>query len=229
MWARLDDGWHDDPRFRALTKGAALLWVRLLSWCCRHESDGEIPRWVAPSLEGTDAEVAELVLAGHLVQTDAGWRMAWDQPTRAERDERRAATAKRVAAWRSKDARNAVTSGVTNAVRNASPVPTRPDPEQIQTPPLTTFEGGPGGASQPPSAPASAPKAKRSAKPARAPEVEMPDGWPVADDLAALVAYGAQHGLSGDDVRHEVEGMRQWSRANGARKRDWLEIGRAHV
>ena len=42
MWARLDDGWHDDPRFRALTKGAALLWVRLLSWCCRHESDGEI-------------------------------------------------------------------------------------------------------------------------------------------------------------------------------------------
>ena len=159
MWARLDDGWHDDPRFRALTKGAALLWVRLLSWCCRHESDGEIPRWVAPSLEGTDAELAELVLAGHLVQTDAGWRMDWKQPTRAERDEQRAATAKRVAAWRSKEARNGVTTGVTNAVRNASPVPSRPD--QIQNPPLTSFEGGPGGASPPPSAHESAPKAKQ--------------------------------------------------------------------
>ena len=230
-WGKFASSEALDFRLRSVSPEAFRFWHLCRAWSTEHETDGVVPsdRWA--HLAGGEREAAALAANDLAVVVDGALHLDWSGQTTREQMQGERAGAKR----RMERMRYAVTTASDGSVRELDKK--RSEEIRPEAPPLTSFEGGPGGAAPPPSAPVSAPKAKRTPKAARAPEVAMPDGWPVAADLEALVAYGEQHDLSGDDVRHEVEGMRQWARANDARKRDWLafgrgwllKIGRAHV
>ena len=45
-WAKLTDTFNDDPVLLGLPRGVRLLHVEAIVWCCKHETDGRIPRHV---------------------------------------------------------------------------------------------------------------------------------------------------------------------------------------
>lgn len=77
-WAKLDDNFHDDPRLLGLDRSTRLLWPEGLSWCCRHLTDGAIPRAALTRLtdhEDPTTAVKHLVGAGLWEETDSGWQI----------------------------------------------------------------------------------------------------------------------------------------------------------
>ena len=220
-WGKFASSEALDFRLRAIPPEVFRFWHLCRAWATEHETDGVVPsdRWAM--LAGGPGAAEALAANDLAVVVDGALHLDWSGQTTREQMQGERAGAKR----RMERMRYAVTTASDGGVRELDQK--RTEEIRPESPPLTSFEGGPGDTSRPPSTTAEKPpKRPRAAKPARAPEVAMPDGWPVAADLAALVAYGAQHGLDGEEVRREVEGMRQWSLANGARKRDWLAFGR---
>jgi hypothetical protein len=120
-WFKVDDGFVDHPKVLELSLAAVGLWTKCGSWSAKHLTDGRVPdallrQWAAPP-----ELVAELVGAGMWVATEGGYAFhdwAKHQPSRKQVEEKRAATRERQSRWR---------NGVTNAVSNTSPVPSRPD------------------------------------------------------------------------------------------------------
>ena len=147
-WFRVDDGFYDHGKvIEALEskhgKGAIALWTLCGSWAGKHETDGVVSASVARRLGGTTQEIALLVSVRLWVEVDGGYRFHdWSErnPVRSVLEEKRETTRKRVSDWRNKrsgnasqyDACNAVTSVSSNAVSNAAPFPTRPDPSQTR-------------------------------------------------------------------------------------------------
>jgi hypothetical protein len=154
-WFKVDDNLAFHPKVIAAGNLAMGLWVRAGSWAAQQLTDGFVPAAMIGALGGTDEDAGTLVQVGLWEVEPGGWRFhEWStngrQPTRAQVEDRRAKTAERVAAWRSKrsdedksssnttsnSVGNGVTGGVTNAVTNgvsngggnAAPDPTRPDP-----------------------------------------------------------------------------------------------------
>jgi len=86
-WGRIDDKLHSSPKWRSATKGARSLWTTALSWSMDQLTDGAIPRYMLPVLDGTKAEAASLVACGLWRATDEGWQFHdWEdyQPSRAQ-------------------------------------------------------------------------------------------------------------------------------------------------
>lgn len=150
-WLKLPDTFNDDPDLLALPRGVRLFHVEALSWSCKHERDGEVPRGLVRRITDepdVDDAVAQLVAAGLWEETDTGWRLIHyqeHQQTSEEITARRAVTAARQERFRRHShgdhstcdpkycktiaSRNGVSNGVTNGVSNAPPsrpVPSRP-------------------------------------------------------------------------------------------------------
>ena len=170
-WFKSDDRFPEHPKVDALEAHFGRSWqllnLALATWhllgcdCAARRTDGRFdlaraqrvmrapPREVERALDGLVA-VGLLTLDGG-VYAYHDW--AEYQPTKAQLDEERKATARRQSEWRKRhsaeknDGRNGVSNGVTNGVSNAAPtrpVPTRPDPKENPDPsrdPASAHEG----------------------------------------------------------------------------------------
>lgn len=104
-WFKVDDGFAFHAKAVAAGNAACGLWVRAGSWCAQQLTDGHVPAHMLAALGGKPKDAAALVAARLWEKTDDGWRFhEWNeagrQPTRAEVEAERTATAARVKAWR---------------------------------------------------------------------------------------------------------------------------------
>jgi hypothetical protein len=143
-WTRLDDGFFDHPKVRALSDHAFRIYVGMLVYSNRFLTDGELSANSARAMVGRSGALEELLKTGLAVCSDGsdgrkpGTVILHDfheyQQDRDTVRARREAAKERVRRFRERK-RNAVTGGVTdvtrNGVRNASP--TRPDPISVGT------------------------------------------------------------------------------------------------
>lgn len=151
-WYKVDDRVPSHPKFKKIRGAqkrlaAVGLWTFAGAWSAQFETDGEVPSYILEDLGDTEGELTgALVEVGLWDATEDGiafhdW--AEYQPTRAAKDEKRAAEAERVRKWRQdrkRDQEKPATSGKSNGVRAesvrtayASPDPTRPDPTPTTT------------------------------------------------------------------------------------------------
>lgn len=169
-WFKSDDRFPEHPKVDALEAHFGRSWqllnLALATWhllgcdCAARRTDGCFdlaraqrvmrapPREVERALDGLVA-VGLLTLDGG-VYAYHDW--AEYQPTKAQLDEERKATARRQSEWRKRHSteknsdRNGVSNGVTNGVSNAAPtrpVPSRPNEEgEERGPPPPAVEGG---------------------------------------------------------------------------------------
>lgn len=63
-WAKLDDGFFDNPKVMELSWGARGVWVTSLSWCARKLTDGRISTKATRLLEFPQEFIRELVATG---------------------------------------------------------------------------------------------------------------------------------------------------------------------
>lgn len=160
-WAKIDDGLFDHPKVLIAGEEAANLYVRGLVWCCKHLTDGLIPREALRTLttrRDAAALAVKLVSAGLWEPREGGWAVhdfLDHNPTAAEVKARRSElSAKRAEAGKRGGIRSGQVRGrEANAKQTASkpeaschdvaeakrrPVPSRPVPVQTQeekTPP----------------------------------------------------------------------------------------------
>jgi hypothetical protein len=98
-WAKISDTFIDDPVLLGLPRGARLLYVEGIVWCCKHETDGRIPGHVLRRITDEpefDAAVALLVTAGLWSATETGFiiekflvdQISADQVAKRRADER---------------------------------------------------------------------------------------------------------------------------------------------
>lgn len=103
-WVKVDDKAWSHPKFADLSGNAVRLWLFALCWCNQQETDGLIPKGALRLLGGGTRDVAELVNAGLWHVTERGWQvhdfLAY-QPSKAQRNAQREATAERVKRHRS--------------------------------------------------------------------------------------------------------------------------------
>lgn len=102
-WGRVDSQLAFHRKTLRAGNSAMGLWVRSLSWCIGQLSDGKITSEVIAALGGKQSDIDALVAAGLWHETFDGYEFhEWAnwQTTRAEVEEKRAASAMRVAEWR---------------------------------------------------------------------------------------------------------------------------------
>lgn len=107
-WFRVDDGFWCHPKVIGCPPAAVALWVRAGSWSAAQLTDGRVPRTALGMLGGRPKDAAALVDAGLWRTTPDGWRFhGWEefQPSRADVEQRRTATADRVRKFRERKAR----------------------------------------------------------------------------------------------------------------------------
>lgn len=127
-WAKLDDGFFDHPKVLVAGEDAANLYVRGLVWCCKHLTDGAIPREALRTLTGrrdAAALAAKLVASGLWEAREGGWAVHDfhdHNPTAAEVKARRSElSAKRAEAGKRGGIRSGqVRGGEANTKQNAS-------------------------------------------------------------------------------------------------------------
>lgn len=160
-WAKIDDGFFDHPKVLVAGEDAANLYVRGLVWCCKHLTDGAIPREALRTLTGrrdAAALAAKLVASGLWEAREGGWAVhdfLDHNPTSAEVKARRSElSAKRAEAGKRGGIRSGqVRGGEANAKQtaskreascldvaeaNRSPIPSHPilsHPREEKTPP----------------------------------------------------------------------------------------------
>ncbi len=111
-WARLDDGYHANPKILAAGLAATGLHARAVSFCAQQETDGHVPAaWIAGQLvefkpAAQQRVVQSLVDAGLFVARNGGF-VVNDyldyNPSKASLDKRRAQDTKRKKRERSSD------------------------------------------------------------------------------------------------------------------------------
>ena len=77
-WAKVDDGFLDHPKVLVAGEEAANLYLRGLIWCCKHLTDGAIPREALRTLSSrrdAGALAVKLVSAGLWEAAPDGWRV----------------------------------------------------------------------------------------------------------------------------------------------------------
>ena len=108
-WFKVDDKLHSHPkRFRA-DLSAMGLWVLAGSWSSDQLTDGFVPHELLPMFGGDPPDAECLVRAGLWREVDGGWQFNdWHHmnPTRAEVQQKRDATAARQQRWREKASRD---------------------------------------------------------------------------------------------------------------------------
>ena len=101
-WFKVDDQLAFHSKAMAAGNAAMGLWVRAGSFCAQQLTDGYVPKDIAETL-GTRRQAERLVDAG-LWKPEAGGYRYHDwvdfQPSRAEIQQKRAATAARLKRWR---------------------------------------------------------------------------------------------------------------------------------
>lgn len=135
-WFRVDDGFHDHPKFWDATEYAVCLWVRAGSWSAEKLTDGFIPdgmihRWTR------NAEVAaeELVSNGTWKRVEGGFQFHdWNDwnPTKEKVVRDRKQWAERQQRSRERRKGHGVTNGVTSrrdTHRDSNRESHSPDPE----------------------------------------------------------------------------------------------------
>ncbi|MFE5777111.1 hypothetical protein [Brachybacterium sp. NPDC056505] len=127
-WFKVDDKIHAHPKFkripRALRLAASGLWVHAGAWSAAFETDGAVPEYIVEDLGGTDVLVEALVAVGLWDPADDGIQFHdWDefQPTKAAKDEKRAAEAERVRKWRQRKSRESA-NGQESGTSDGGPV-----------------------------------------------------------------------------------------------------------
>lgn len=240
-WAKFCDGFLDHPKVLRAGEDAANLFMRGCIWCNKHLTDGAIPREALRALTArrdAPALAARLVAVRLWEETPDGWQVHdWrdHNPTREAVEGKREKTREKVAAWREKRAktavsdecnhgRNRVTCEVCNPVGNPAPDPTRPDP--------TTYQSTPNGVlpPQPPAGGAPAveppPPKRKAAKVDTAPhgpgtrEADVAGAIARWEHLAGLVsrpnalAAAALTSFPALDVVREVDKAGGWCVAN---------------
>lgn len=135
-WFKVDDHLAFHPKVVAAGNAAMGLWTRAGSYCAAHLTDGCLPRAMLGPLGGRLRDAQKLIECDLWEATEEGWRFRnWNefQPTKAQVEADRAATAERVREWRKRKG-NDVGNGVTNDVSNtvgtdapSRPVPSRPE------------------------------------------------------------------------------------------------------
>jgi len=152
-WAKLDDKFDDDDETIEMSDNAIALHVCAMTYCSRMETDGFVSTARAKRLRGGRmGGIKELLQYRWWVEVDGGYQLRSFlkfNPSKAERNETRAETAKRKAEYdeRRRNARRAalqtepptngnsvttnVTPSVSNSESNGSPVPSRPVPSPL--------------------------------------------------------------------------------------------------
>jgi hypothetical protein len=148
-WFKVDDRLHSSRKILSIPRSVRLssvgLWTLAGSWSAHEELDGLVPDYMVTELGGTPRLVAALVTAGLWIEVREGSQFnKWQeyQPTRADLDAVRAASAERKREYRKSrtvQGQGAGHSGDTVS-DNTTPDPTRPDPtpttsnEVVKTP-----------------------------------------------------------------------------------------------
>ena len=151
VWFKVDDKFHTSGKVLSIPRthrlAAVGIWTLAGAWSSQNLTDGHVPKYVLNELGARPRLVQALVEARLWLDrgSDGIEFLSWDeyQRTRHQVEESRAQTAERVANWRNRKAaersRNTVTpsdvtryESVSNAVGNAAPDPTRPDPTYIK-------------------------------------------------------------------------------------------------
>jgi hypothetical protein len=115
MWAKIDDSFCDHPKIVEIGNEGAGLLVRLLAYCARHLTDGDLPESIPHAYALGDVSLVErLTDMGLLVKTKAGWHLPSylnHNPTKAEREEVLAKNRKYVADHRNRQAEENASNG----------------------------------------------------------------------------------------------------------------------
>lgn len=110
-WAKLDDRFYNHPKMRTLNASAGWLWARALSYAAAYETDGLLSKGALRTISARKRDRDRLVAAGLWEDLGDGVCFIHDfldyNPSRAELDEKRAATRERVARSRQDRAQNA--------------------------------------------------------------------------------------------------------------------------
>lgn len=141
-WFKVDDKLATHPKVIEAGNKALGLWVRAGSWCMSHLTDGFVTASTVPMLGGSAADAKRLVSVGLWSVADGGWQFNdWMdyQPTKAQIETERAATAERVAKHRNKRASNTVTNAVSTPAPYPYPYPTPIDSAHLpESSPVST-------------------------------------------------------------------------------------------
>ena len=231
-WFKLDDKSAFHRKVVAAGNEAWGALCRAGAWSSGELTDGFIPDQVAaliarPRVWKLLESCGDSGSKGLVERVENGWQihdfLCWN-PSAESVKRQRETTAKRVERFRS----NAVTQPVTNASSNtsrptgcnAAPVPTRPDPDPIQTQiPPTPLAGG----ALPVGSDSEAGKAAepRTPKPRRAATVKavLPPSWAPSP---AHYDQARTEGAKGREwVDAESRAMRDWAASKGERSADW--------
>lgn len=91
-WLRLDDGFAQHPKVAALSDREFRHWIRLLTWCARYKTGGDVPDYALRELAIGSKVRAAFVELGLLDEDDEGLTVHdWEQfnpPSGAERQKR---------------------------------------------------------------------------------------------------------------------------------------------
>lgn len=123
-WIKLPDTWHDDPRVLALPDAAQAAFVRLLSWCASHRTDGRYDAATARSCRVHHSSMTALSASG-LVIYEAGIGQVVNPENYIFTEAKRAQ--KRVAGIAGAEARW-MAPAMAPAMQGAMAVPSRPVP-----------------------------------------------------------------------------------------------------
>jgi hypothetical protein len=138
-WFKVDDKFHGSDPVKRIPReyrvAAIGLWTLAGSWSSDHLKDGYVPDHIIDDLGGSSDVADRLCAPGVKLwrKVKGGYRFndwaKW-QPTREQVEEKRLATAKRVAEHRAKSAANKGdgSGDVTRYKSGVTPPPTRPDP-----------------------------------------------------------------------------------------------------
>ena len=137
-WVRLNDEMMSNPKIGHLGDRAFRVYISMLCWCSRHETDGafdDVAMRMATTVVRCAPVLKELIAAELIERTTAGY-LIHDyleyQPSRQRKAEQRDSAAERKRRSRRDAARPATeTDAATSRARD--PVPSRPDPVPIRS------------------------------------------------------------------------------------------------
>lgn len=128
-WLRIDDGFSRHPKVTALTFKERWVWMDLLCYCARYQTDGWLPENIREHVAGSTDKFLHRCHSLELLDDETeGWRIH-DWSTYAPKDP---TAAERQAAWRRRKRNGRVTEEVTGESSTSRagtarvPVPSRP-------------------------------------------------------------------------------------------------------
>jgi hypothetical protein len=156
-WAKIDDGFHDHPKIVGLDLQAVGLWVKALSYCSRHLTDGLVPTSMVVHLAGLPRAQA-IALARALVTAKLwepvgakGYRFhdyltyqtSKQDVDKVRDDKRRAGRLGAQSRWQSDSSRH--DSAASTKMASSSPLRSSPSGTEVSAQSPTVGDGAPRG------------------------------------------------------------------------------------